>query len=359
MTIVPASKASGPNGLGGERTDYTEAINSVEQKHGRIMNSGLFTPYYLDVTTGIIDDEVYELGIIPPTRRGAQASANKPSIRTEVPFSVPHFPMVDFIRPSAVQDRRNPGSKDPRKMANELAGRSQALSNKFDLTAEHLMMGAIKGNTVDANGVSLFNSFTAFDAGSQHTISYELDQAGTEVLQLTAQTRRYIENNINMPVPVERLHCYCGTAFFEALIIHPSIQEAYKYYQAHQSQLAALSAERTASQPAGQNPMQHSMRRGFLHDNILFEEYDATVRLPNGSTDSFIPADEAYCFPVGIPGLFRAYYAPADTIQHANTTAQEKYMFVDESLRSLRIDAEMNVLPLCVRPEVLVQLTRT
>ena len=45
----------------------------------------------------------------------------------------------------------------------------------------------------------------------------------------------------------------------------------------------------------------------FEYGGIVFEEYRGRV----GTVD-FTDASKAYFFPVGVPGLFRQYNAPAD-----------------------------------------------
>jgi hypothetical protein len=46
----------------------------------------------------------------------------------------------------------------------------------------------------------------------------------------------------------------------------------------------------------------------------VFEEYRGRV-----DTADFTDASKAYFFPVGVPGLFRQYNAPADFVETANT----------------------------------------
>ena len=52
----------------------------------------------------------------------------------------------------------------------------------------------------------------------------------------------------------------------------------------------------------------------------MFEEYRGRV----GTVD-FTDASKAYFFPVGVPGLFRQYNAPADFVETANTIGLPRY----------------------------------
>jgi hypothetical protein len=61
---------------------------------------------------------------------------------------------------------------------------------------------------------------------------------------------------------------------------------------------------------------QGQARGSFEYGGIVFEEYRGRV----GSVD-FTDAAKAHFFPVGVPGLFRQYNAPADFVETANTMA--------------------------------------
>jgi Phage major capsid protein E len=58
----------------------------------------------------------------------------------------------------------------------------------------------------------------------------------------------------------------------------------------------------------------------FEYCGIVFEEYRGRV-----GTGDFTDASKAYFFPVGVPGLFRQYNAPADFVETANTIGLPRY----------------------------------
>ena len=65
------------------------------------------------------------------------------------------------------------------------------------------------------------------------------------------------------------IHALVSPQFFDALIKHKSVKDAYTFYQG----------------TAGTNPMRDDVRRGFRFGSITFEEYYGTVTLANGTTD--------------------------------------------------------------------------
>ena len=76
----------------------------------------------------------------------------------------------------------------------------------------------------------------------------------------------------------------------------------------------------------------------------------------------FVDASKAYFFPVGVPGLFRQYNAPADFVETANTIGLPRYakQAADQQFaRWVMLHVQSNPLPICTRPRVLIKGKRT
>ena len=69
---------------------------------------------------------------------------------------------------------------------------------------------------------------------------------------------------------------------FDKLIGHAKVEEAYKYFSS-----------------TGAQPLREDTRRRFPFAGIAFEEYNATVTLSTGATETLIPAGEGIAFPLG------------------------------------------------------------
>jgi hypothetical protein len=59
--------------------------------------------------------------------------------------------------------------------------------------------------------------------------------------------------------------------------------------------------------------------RRFPFAGIVFEEYNATVTLSTGATETLIPANEGIAFPLGTLDTFVTYGSPANLIETVNT----------------------------------------
>jgi hypothetical protein len=212
----------------------------------------------------------------------------------------------------------------------------------MDATLEHLRVGAIKGQILDADGTAvIYDLFTEFGVTAYTEIDFDLDNASPApgaVKKKCHDIRRKIEDELGV-VPYDHIHAMCGPDFFDDLITHPEVEKAYERWL------------------DGAFLRQGQARGSFEYAGILFEEYRGKV----GSVD-FTDAAKAYFFPVGVPGLFRQYNAPADFVETANTIGLPRYakQAVDQQFaRWVMLHVQSNPLPICTRPRVLIKGKRT
>jgi hypothetical protein len=138
----------------------------------------------------------------------------------------------------------------------------------------------------------------SFDATRQTGIDFDLDNASPApgvIKKKCHDIRRKIEDELGAQ-PYEHIHAICGADFFDDLITHSEVGKAYDRHL------------------DGAFLRQGQARGSFEYAGIVFEEYRGRV----GTVD-FTDASKAYFFPVGVPGLFRQYTAPADFVETANT----------------------------------------
>lgn len=93
----------------------------------------------------------------------------------------------------------------------------------------------------------------------------------------------------------------------------------------------------------------------FEFGGIVWENYRGAV-----GTTSFIESDGCHIFPVGVPGLFRTAYAPADFTETVNTMGQPIYakQWQMENGKGTHLAVQKNALSYCTRPKLLMSGTR-
>jgi hypothetical protein len=310
---------------------------------GRIGQLGLFREQGVSTTAVMIEEREGALTLVETTSRGAPAVQHVPNKRKARSLTVPHVALEDTILADEVQNVRAFGSENQLEGVQAVVNQRLAeMASKMDATLEHLRVGAIKGQILDADGSAvIYDLFTEFGVSQHSEIDFDLDNATPApgaVKKKCHDIRRKIEDELGV-VPYDHIHAMCGPDFFDDLITHPEVEKAYERWL------------------DGAFLRQGQARGSFEYAGILFEEYRGRV----GSVD-FTDAAKAYFFPVGVPGLFRQYNAPADFVETANTIGLPRYakQAVDQQFaRWVMLHVQSNPLPICTRPRVLIRGKRT
>lgn len=325
----------------------TDAINRRPKVWGRINQLGLFTSKPIATTTAILEYKDHAFNLIPSAPRGGgKQSVGITGKRSMMSFVVPHFPHDEFITTLDMQNVRRFGSEyDLESLGDKVNEKLQRIGILFDQNEEYLRAGALKGNVTDADGTVIYNYFTEFGI-SQTSFAFPFTDAAADLnAWIAQQVGDYYELNSQGEM-VDGLHAFCSTGFFQKLITHASVKEAYKYYQQSQQVLTK------------------DMRRGFEVGGVFFEKYlgRAPHLQPDGSTIQrlFVPTDECVIFPLGTQDTFRNYDAPPDRLSRVNQAGERRYIhdvITDDEDRWAKLSAELNTLPLTARPHLLTKGT--
>lgn len=321
----------------------TDSINKIPFIPGRIGQLGIFTESGITTTSVMIEEREGSLNLIETTSRGAPAVQNQLNKRKARSFVVPHIALEDTILADEIQNVRAFGSESQLESIEQVIQfRLAEMAQKHDATLEHMRIGAIKGQILDADGATiLYDLFDEFGVSQHSEIDFDLDNATpTEgiIKKKCHDVRRKIEDELGAQ-PYQHVHALCGSAFFDYLITHIEVKEAYERYM------------------DGLFLRQGQARGSFEYAGIVFEEYRGKV----GTVD-YTDTNKAHFFPVGVPGLFRQYNAPADFVETANTIGLPRYakQAVDQEFaRWVKLHTQSNPLPICTRPRTLIKAKRT
>jgi len=322
----------------------TSAVNLLPNTYGRVRQLGLFAAEGVRTRTIIVENVNGVLTLLQSQSPGAPAPRKIHGKATMRSFIIPHIPYDDRILPSDLQGRRDAGTVDPKTLQTEMTKRLVEMRAAHAITEEHLMMGAVKGTILDADGSTLYNLHTEFGI-SPKTIDFALDADTTDVTSKCREVIRHIEDNLYGDV-MSGVRCLCDDTFFDDLITHPNVE---KFYVNHQR-----SIELSGS---GVDP-----RKGFSFGGITFEEYRGKATDPaTGDLRAFIAAGYAHFFPVGTMSTFKIHHAPAEYMETVNTVGQPIYakQIMAPTGKWVDVLTESNPLPLCRRPGCLVTGTLT
>jgi len=322
----------------------TQAINILPTLYGRVGQLKIFADKGVRTRLIAVEEMNGVLTLLPTAPVGSVGAYNKMGKRKVRTFKVPHIPLDDEIFPSEYDGIRDFGSEDELKtLAKVMNDHLQTAKNKFDITIEHLRMGALKGIILDADGSTLYNLYDEFGI-TQKEVHFDLETAETDVLAKCREVCRHIEDNLKGEI-FTGVYCLCSSLFFDALVSHNNVSKYYINWQ----NANILAANGQAADP----------RRGFVFGGITFEEYRGNAPDKDGNIRKFIEDGEAHFFPMGTAETFKTIYAPADFIETVNTIGLPLYakQVVEAMGRKVDLHIQSNPLPICYRPAVLVKGT--
>lgn len=321
----------------------TDAINKVPFVPGR---AGLVIDWNeegVPTTSIMIEEQEGELKLLNPVPRGGVGETSADPNRNVRSLIIPHYQHDDSVLADQVQGVRAFGTANGVQTVQALVNQrlSQHVAWKLDPTLEYQRVGALKGIILNANGGTLYNLFTEFGVTQESVVDFDLDNASPTAGALREKcddVDRLVATNLG-GTSYTGLHAFCGVTFWKQLIKHKDVRES---YLASQSLATALL-----------NPMAY---KTIKVGNITFEEY----RGKNGATP-FVADGEVHIFPVGVPGLWRTVYGPADYEETVNTMGLPRYarQFPMPNGKGRNLESQMNALNYCTRPKVLIKGTNT
>jgi hypothetical protein len=326
----------------------TDSINKIPFVPGRAGQLIDWQERGVTTTTIMIEEVGGVLQMLNPTARGAPGETKAKDKRTARALAIPHYQHDDAVNADEVQGVRAFGSETEVESVQTLVNQrlAEAVTLVLDPTLEYQRVGALKGIILNADGSTLYNLFTEFGVSQESTIDFNLDGASDTgaVRGVCADAVDLIADNLG-GVTFSGVRAFCGKNFFKSLIANIEVRNSYKG-----TPMAQVLRE-GYTDPSG-----NKIYGAFEFGGIVFESYRGKV-----GNSEIIGADEVRIFPIGVPGLFRTVYAPADYIETVNTVGLPRYSRQYPSANGKRIEMEsqMNALSYCTRPKVLLQGTTT
>jgi hypothetical protein len=278
--------------------------------------------------------------LVAPTPRGGPGTTIDKGKRNLRSVVVPHFEIDDAIMAEEVQGVRQWGSETAlESIMGQVTERVAVHSQSLEATQEFSRIGAVKGIVTYADNTTL-NLFTLFGVSQETEINFDLDAASPAEGVLRKACGKVVRQiaNILEGVPFTGVHAFVGDTFYDELIAHKEVRETFL------NQTAAA-----------------ELRRGYVDGGMSFGSFEfGGIRWQNyrgkvGATD-FVAATKAHIFPVGVPNLFRTYFAPADYVETVNTLGRRltAKQFPMPNDKGIELEVQMNTLNICTRPQALI-----
>ncbi|RLJ20792.1 major capsid protein E [bacterium endosymbiont of Escarpia laminata] len=335
-----------------QMVSLTAAVNKMPYRPHLLGGMGIFTPNRVRTTSVSVEEKNGVLNLIAASDRGAPLNEKKADKRNLRNFNTLRLAKGSTIYADEIQSVRAFGSESELAQISDivtdrLSGPTGLLS-EIALTRENLMLGAVQGIVLDADGTtSLVNWYTEFGITQATEIDFDLDNAtpaSGAVRKKCNQVMRAMKkaaagawiDGMTYAMAI------CGDNFFDDLVAHEEIRKTY------------LNQQEAGQLRNDVGNAYESVRYG----GILFVNYRGT----DDGTSIAVGIDQCKFFPVDAPGVFQEAFSPAEFMPFVNTPGQNFYaMIVPDKEREAWVRPEVYSypLPICTRPGMLQRARRT
>lgn len=321
----------------------TLAMQSVPYQPRLIGSLGLFNEEGVTTNLMQIEQRGSTLSLIPNQPRGAPGAPATKDKSKLIPIATTHLPQRETILAAEVQGVRAFGTESDVATVQALVNRQLSkMRNDIDATIEWQRIGAIKGQVLDSDGVSvILDMFTTFNL-SQQTEAMALTTDATKVKLKVTSAIRKAEAALGGIMSTGYL-AICGQGFFDALVTHPIVEGAYNRW------LDGAFLRDTQRNGDSVSSM------GFSYAGVAWREYRGSV-----SGQSFIGDDDAYLVPMGVRDMFQTRFSPADYMETVNTTGLPYYARQElmKFSKGVELESQSNPINFNARPDAVIKLTK-
>lgn len=345
-------------------TDWTEEVNDIDNQYGLLNGTNLYDGKGTSQTTIQFDKSTNEIILLPQSSRQAGPASKGMDRKTEMfALALPYYLHQDYISPHDIQGYRQMGTSDGEvSLAKVRADKMEDMRLAADQTKEFMKISGVKGQTVDGYGNNIADMFDTL-AVTPLEIDFLLGTATTDIVTKIAQLKRLVAKNAKTGGRIGNLEVMVTPEFFDALISHAKIREAYLHY--------AASAQSDVHRGDLQKFETWGVVDTFKTNGITFYTYDAEFNVDDGDgTTSTLRGiggnagardtgtKEGFTIVRGMRGLYKGVFGPANTLSGANSVGSE-VMFTeyrDPKDKFHEMELEMAGLYYMSRPQLSVRV---
>ncbi|MCJ9720785.1 major capsid protein [Agrobacterium sp. SHOUNA12C] len=317
--------------------ELTASINKVDQAPYMFRQLLDINEESVTTTAAGVEEKNGRISVIQSSARGSEAKVSSDPKRKVRYFEIPHYVESASIQASEVQNVRAFGETNLLQTVEAKRDEKNAiLRAKHEVTAEFAVAGMVAGKLLDSDG-SIIQDWHAPDGFNIARSIFDLDITDA-TLDLRAEFLK-IKRALNLRLGgflVKGFNVFFAAEMFDDFIKHPSITKMYERFQ---------EGVMFRNDPSAGSVV--------LADNMKVFCYEPNQL--NGL--NFIPTDTGFVVP-DAPGLLQGRFAPADTLETANTPGIPFYAIPGEvTARKVSWDTESNPLYFCIDPAAIGNIT--
>ena len=325
--------------------DLTSAVRNIPIQYGTFNQMGIFMEEGVSSEAVVFEETTQNGALIIDRVRGEKNTVSKDGTRKLHSFVIPHFPLDDYISPKDLQNKSAyTNFNEVEQLQNVRTRKLERLRQNHDWTLNKARAQALFSATVYAPSGTVSQNWNTEFGVTRTAVDFALGTTTTEVLLKIEDVIAAVydgmagENYNGIAVP-------CDSAFFNKLITHPLVKDAYRSFISNQAGLDPMRG-RLAD---GGSPLPNGRR--FAFGGLVFQE----VRDAYNGTKIVTPS-EAVAVPTG-SDMFKTYFAPAERFGLVNTQGEMMYAFeqADQKNTKIEIETESNHASALLRPQAVVR----
>lgn len=328
--------------------ELTDAINYIPNTYGLINELNIFPSDPIATRVVEVRREQNTLTVLPVKTPGATPTEAARARGDTLYVEVPHVPYQDTLKPEDIQGFLQLSGRTlrPTSAEEEMAKRLAAMRRTHDITLEYMRMEALKGILKDGDGTTVYNWYTTFGI-TKKTVDFVLGTSTTDIIAKCEEVYDHIVTNLKGET-MSGVEVIVSSSFFNKFVQHAKVE---KYW------LQTQNALQLVSMPRDRRGGNWGRTFNFPLGNLVFTEYKGVAPLKAGSAP-FVAVDYGHAYPAGTGNAFQTYLGPAHHWDYVNDPGMELYVStkVLDHGRGVEIVTQANPLPICKRPELLVEV---
>ena len=340
--------------------DRTEVMQKVPYQSLLLGMLGIFEDDPRTQKTIEIVRELQNSHIIPDIAWDTKKVTLSGEGREAISISIPHRKAGGSIYPHDIDGvgEINPNTNimELKTVQAELLKRMQTIRNAHELTLENARMHLLTTGEVlsesgalrKANGQP-YNMYTEWGV-TRPEVTIPLTGVSDPRNKIAELQRAMREAVLNSGSSLRGIVILCGRNFFDTLRTNPFITDIARQNQTGQLSKLLTGVLTDNNAPLNLDAMYESLHLWGAH---FVDASAAGYENNDGEFVPFIKDDEALALPVGISGMFKTYYAPANHFRSVNKVAEKIYWTdrVNEDDDEITYTYESNYLNWCLYPE--------
>lgn len=330
-----------------ELVDLTGAVRNLPIQYGSFNAMGIFTEEGVQGDTVLFEETTQDGALLVDLVRGVKPTVGKDGTRKLHSFVIPHFPHDEYISPKDLKQVSAYDNFDEVEQLEKVRARKMFRARQnHDWTLNKARAQALFSATAYApNGTISQNWNTEFSV-TRTAVDFDFGNSSADILAKIELVIQAVHDGMGGSGSFTDIVAPCHTGFFNKLIAHASVTNAYKYFQSIQAGLDPMRSRLAAGGSAVPNGRQ------FRYGGILFQEIRDSY---NGT--ALCTTNEAVAVPQGTD-TFKTYFGSAERFGLVNTAGEKMYAFEQANTNGtqITIETESNHISALLRPAAVVRL---